>query len=80
MKSKKNEYDLNCFYNQGRVDFQVVKEILVNADKKDKVSTNKIKNDIKQQEDRLEKRIKERKLRSENGSVHRFKLSSEHSN
>ena len=51
----------------------------MNADKKDKVSTNKMKNDLKQQEDRLEKRIKEKKLRSENGSVHKFKFSSENS-
>lgn len=74
MKEKKNHYDLHCYYNQGRVDFNVVKEILSNAAKKDKVSVNKVSHDIKRQEDRLEKRIKERKLRSENGSVHKLKF------
>ena len=36
----------------------------------------KIKNDIKKQQDRLEERIKERKLRSENGSVKKSKADS----
>lgn len=74
LKEKKNQHDLHCYYNQGTVEFKVVKEILGNAAKKDKVSINKVSNDIKRQEDRLEKRIKERKLRSENGSVHKLKF------
>lgn len=55
---------------------KTVKEILAQAEKKSEALHNKISKDIKRQEDRLEKRIKERKLRSENGSVHKMKIGS----
>lgn len=29
LKGKKDEYEVNCYYNQGQIDFKKVKEILV---------------------------------------------------
>ena len=67
---------MHCYYNKERFDMKTVKEILAQAEKKSEALHNKISKDIKRQEDRLEKRIKERKLRSENGSVHKMKIGS----
>lgn len=83
LKQKKNEYEMNNYFNQGLIDMKKVKQILSHAEKRSNQfegtlcdNSGKVQNDIKKQEDRLEVRIKQRKMRSENGSVKKSKVDS----
>ena len=51
--------------------------MLASAENKQKQYEGKIKSDIKKQQDRLEERIKERRMRSEAGSVKKSKIKDE---
>lgn len=77
LKDKKDEYEINFYFNQGQVDIKKVKEMLTLAENKKTQIEGKINTDIKKQQDKLEQRLKERKMRSEAGSVKKFKLTAQ---
>lgn len=58
LQGKKDEYQINFYFNQGQVDIKKVKEMLNLAQHKQIEVESKIKTDIKKQQDRLNERIK----------------------
>ena len=53
LKGKKEQLEINCYFNQGQVDIKKVKEMLSQAETKHAQVESKIITDLKKQNNRL---------------------------
>ena len=74
LNNKKQEYDMQMYLSSQQVNRKRVKEIVDIAQSKLKRFQTTIQSNINSQGKELEERIKRRKMRSEAGSVQKFKV------
>lgn len=74
LETRKNEHEAQVYFN--KTDNNKVQEILKKAELQVKTLNTNIRKNIMTQEEQLEQRIKNRKLKSESGSVSKFKIES----
>ncbi len=74
LEARKNEHEAQVFFN--KTDNTKVQEILKKAELQVKTLNTNIRKNILSQEQQLEERIKNRKMKSESGSISKFKIES----
>lgn len=74
LQARKNEHEAHVFFN--KTDNAQVQEILKKAEVQVKNLNTNIRTNIMTQQQNLEQRIKNRKMKSENGSLNKFKIQS----
>lgn len=72
LEQRKNQHEAQVYFN--KTDNSKVQEIIKKAEIQVKTLNNNLKNSINSQEVKLEERIKMRKMKSESGSVSKFKI------
>jgi hypothetical protein len=72
LEARKNEHEAQVFFN--KTDNAQVQEILKKAEVQVKTLNTNIRTNIMTQEQNLEERIKNRKMKSDSGSINKFKI------
>ncbi len=74
LERRKNQHEAQVYFN--KTDNSKVQEILKKAELQVKTLNTNLRNNIMVQETKLEERIKNRKMKSESGSVHKYIIGS----